>query len=362
MRRIQVAVVLAVLIAAASPVVAQAALLWTLVASPLTVSTGTSTNFSLTATTLDVLSPIRCIEVEVPRNFDVEGFGAAAGWTTSIAGSSGNRVRVSSTTGIGGLLNPLSTTFSIRARALSVGQLEWPADAFSRQDCGGSGSLVSVPPLVLVTGPTITPTPVPTPVPTPPPTPAPTPTLAPTAAPTPTPTPVVPSLPLPLPSLPLPLPSIDLQPTPTPIPGATPPSTPAVNGQEPSRSQAPGATPAATSLGAQGSPADASSSPTPSPSDADGFPGAVPTIPGAGPVNGDPVEAPPRVGFEAGEVELGLGTLGFMEVAIVWIVPAATIAGPGLLLLLVVALQATGALAWVPAVRRLRGDDEPIPA
>jgi hypothetical protein len=51
-----------------------------------------------------------------------------------------------------------------------------------------------------------------------------------------------------------------------------------------------------------------------------------------------------------------------MEVAIVWIVPAATFVGPGLLLLIVVALQATGALAWVPAVRRLRGDDEPMPA
>ena len=359
MRRIQVAVGLAVLIALGSPVVAQAALLWTLVASPLTVSTGSSTNFSLTATTLDVLSPIRCIEVEVPRNFDVEGSGAAAGWTTSIAGSSGNRVRVSSATGIGGLLNPLSTTFSIRARALSVGQLEWPANAFSRQDCGGSGSLLSVPPLVLVTGPTLTPTPVPTP--------APTPTVAPTAAPTPTPTPVLPSLPLPLPSLPLPLASIDTQPTPPPIPGATPrstprpTSTPAVNGQDPSRSQAPGATPAATPLGAQGSSEEGSTA-IPSPSNADGFPAAVPTISGAGPVNGNPAEAPPRVGFEADEVELGLGTLGLMEVAIVWIVPAATIAGPGLLLLIVVALQTTGALAWVPAVRRLRGDDEPIPA
>jgi hypothetical protein len=79
-------------------------------------------------------------------------------------------------------------------------------------------------------------------------------------------------------------------------------------------------------------------------------------------VTGDPAEGPPRVGFEAGEVELGLGTMGLMDIAIVWVVPAATIAGPGLLLLIVVALQATGALAWVPAVRRLRGDDEPMPA
>ena len=46
----------------------------------------------------------------------------------------------------------------------------------------------------------------------------------------------------------------------------------------------------------------------------------------------------------------------------VWIVPAAAFAGPGLLLLILVAVQATGALAWIPAVRRLRGEDEPIPA
>lgn len=43
----------------------------------------------------------------------------------------------------------------------------------------------------------------------------------------------------------------------------------------------------------------------------------------------------------------------------VWAVPAATIAGPGLLILLWMALQAGGALAWLPAVRRLRGDRSP---
>jgi hypothetical protein len=79
-------------------------------------------------------------------------------------------------------------------------------------------------------------------------------------------------------------------------------------------------------------------------------------------VKGDPAVGRPRIGFEAEELQLGLGTLGLMEVAIVWIVPAASFAGPGLLLLIVVAVQATGALAWVPAVRRLRGEDEPITA
>ncbi len=46
----------------------------------------------------------------------------------------------------------------------------------------------------------------------------------------------------------------------------------------------------------------------------------------------------------------------------VWAVPAATIAGPGLLVLLWLALQAIGAAAWLPSVRRLRGDEESRPA
>ncbi len=59
---------------------------------------------------------------------------------------------------------------------------------------------------------------------------------------------------------------------------------------------------------------------------------------------------------ERTSVDVGFGDL-LLDGAVVWAVPAAAIAGPGLLLLLVVALQAGGMLAWVPAVRRLRGED-----
>ncbi len=325
-----------------------------------------STTFTLTATNTDPAaallssSEIGCVVLDVPANFSVQGAvvtGSNSGGGWHVDSVAGNRVTVHTDSGGDRLKHLGWVRFTVTATATSTGSLAWNARAFRAQDCGGSGALLGVPPIVLVTGPTVTPTPIPTPVPTPPPTPAPTPTLAPT--PVPTPTPVVPLLPLPLPSLPPPLPSTGILPTPPPIPGQTPrstppsTSTPAVVGQEPSRSQAP--------LSAQGSPAVANTSPTPSPPGADGFAAAVPTIPGAGSVNGDPAAAPPRVGFEAGEVRLGLGTLGLMEVAIVWIVPAATIAGPGPLLLILVALQATGALAWVPAVRRLRGDDEQVP-
>ncbi len=53
-----------------------------------------------------------------------------------------------------------------------------------------------------------------------------------------------------------------------------------------------------------------------------------------------------------------MGDLGMLSGVGVWAVPAATIGVPGLLILAWVALQAAGALARIPAVRRLRGDDE----
>ena len=42
----------------------------------------------------------------------------------------------------------------------------------------------------------------------------------------------------------------------------------------------------------------------------------------------------------------------------IWSVPAATLGVPGILLIVWVALQAVGALAWIPAVKRLRGDED----
>jgi hypothetical protein len=57
-----------------------------------------------------------------------------------------------------------------------------------------------------------------------------------------------------------------------------------------------------------------------------------------------------EVGVEVGGIDL-LGDP-------VWAVPAATIAGPGLLVLLWLLLQAIGAAAWMPSVRRLRGEEQ----
>jgi len=52
-----------------------------------------------------------------------------------------------------------------------------------------------------------------------------------------------------------------------------------------------------------------------------------------------------------------IGGIGFLANP-VWAVPAATIAGPGLLVLLWLFLQTVGAAAWMPSVRRLRRDED----
>ena len=340
--------------------------LWTLTASPLAATTGASTIFTLTATNADPAaallssSEIGCVVLDVPANFTTQGAvvtGSNSGGSWHVDSVVGNRVTVHADSG-GDRLEYLGwVRFTVTATGQSTGSLAWGARAYRQQDCSGTGALLGVPPVIVVTGATVTPTPGPTPILTPLPTPTPKPTLAPTPAPTPT----------PLLPLPLPLPSIGILPTPTPTPTPNPAAptptprsapTPSALEQEPAPQEARGGTPAATPPTSQSTGAV----PTPSPSGSDGAPAAVPSILGAGTVNGEPGAALPRIGFEADEIELGLGTMGLMEVAIVWIVPAASFAGPGLLLLIVVAVQATGALAWVPAVRRLRGEDEAIPA
>jgi hypothetical protein len=71
---------------------------------------------------------------------------------------------------------------------------------------------------------------------------------------------------------------------------------------------------------------------------------------------------PPTVAFDEQRLELGAMDVDLLGSVEIWSVPAATLGVPGLLLIIWVGLQAVGALAWIPAVRRLRGDDaEPAP-
>jgi len=63
----------------------------------------------------------------------------------------------------------------------------------------------------------------------------------------------------------------------------------------------------------------------------------------------------PRVGSIALS---GLGALTFGGID--WLVPGVVLTVPGLLLVLVVLLQAAGALAWVPVVRRRLGRQDDV--
>lgn len=310
-----------------------AAIVWTLVASPLVATTGTATTFTLTATNT-LSGRIRCLWVDVPSNFTVASsqvLGSTGGnsWTSSV---SGNRVTVWTMSG-GDELHALDNVqFTIRATALSTGSLAWAARAFADQGCTGQTALVGVPPVVIVTGPTLTPTPVPTPKPT----------LAPTPRPTLAPTP---------PLVPVETPRIVLPPVVVPpvvVPPATDEPTPSPSPSDRGTSTAP-----APSRGASAEPSQRVL-----PQPGGGFDG--PAAPAAQqPPAEEPTAIRPAValGQEDG-VQLDIGAVDVMASVQAYAVPAAAIAVPGIVLLIWLGLQAIGALAWIPAVRRLRGRDD----
>ena len=212
--------------------------------------------------------------------------------------------------------------------------------------------------------------------PAPTPTPAPTRTPSPTATPSPTSTPLLPlptsSASIPLPSIPLPwlpLPSL-LPPTlPVPLlplpPSSTQPSSTASASASPDTS--PGATasptPSATAVPGQSDGGPASSGSTvgapPAGAGAGGGPAAASLGGSTGAERGDPGFRLPSTPFGDQRIDLAGASVGLFAGIEIWAVPAATIAFPGLLVLLWVALQTAGAAAWMPAVRRLRGEDDP---
>jgi len=77
---------------------------------------------------------------------------------------------------------------------------------------------------------------------------------------------------------------------------------------------------------------------------------------GVASVDGFLVAPPDGAQDGAGDLGLGLGGIDLLAGGL-WVIPAASVAGPGLLVLLWLAIQAAGAAAWIPAVRRLRGED-----
>lgn len=310
------------LVALGAPGVVLAALLWSLTVSPLTVAVGNPTTFTLTATnqdlTADLLSSqeIGCVIIDVPVTFSVSGAAVTGASTGSswVASRVDNRVTVHTTSG-GDRLETLDwVRYTISATATSTGSLAWDASAHRQQDCSGPGSLLGLPPTVLVVSSPATPTPTPTPTPT---------------------------LPLPTPTLPLPTLTLPSD-TPTPTPTGSPRPTPISSSDPSTQASSDEATPSPP--GATGSPSGGPPS-TPDPA---ALPGGI--TPASGPLAMRFVD--PRLG-------LGVGAIGVLAGVEVWVVPAAAIGGPGLLVLLWVALQAAGAAAWLPAARRLKDANGP---
>jgi len=139
----------------------------------------------------------------------------------------------------------------------------------------------------------------------------------------------------------VPLPSIGLV---TPAPTVRPPS------PVPSPTPSPSATPSGSAV----------ENVAATPPGTGGLPsGSAPAGSGAGAVP-LAVGEPGGSGGSVGEVSLG--PLGVIDGITVWAIPGAIVGGPGLLVILWVLLQTGVALAWIPAVRRLRGKDSSGPA
>lgn len=290
------------------PAMAQV-LIFTLVGTPLTVTQGQSTDFSFTAINVDPM-PIACVEVLFPSEFWISGFGTpvASNGATWSATLQDNWVLVHNDDGLGSLSTGDSVTFTVTALATAPGAFLLENHVHNNPACDGNN--LDGPPLAVTVLPSSGPTPAPTATEAP--TPAPTPTA--THAPTATPTPVV-------------------------TPRATPASTPPANGSPTPRPGDPSPSP------------DASGSARPSP--------PAPAPGGTSSGGPDAVRVAPLDAADGGTGDLGVGldVLALLDGPFVWIVPGAAVGVPGLLVLVFVALQAMGAMAWIPAVRRLGGDD-----
>ena len=242
-----------------------------------------------------------------------------------------------------------SVTVSIPVLAVVPGTYTWSATAYAAQDCTKPFPEQIKPSvtvyLLVAPTPTPTPTPAPTPKPTPKPTPTPRPTPRPTPARTPTPAPT---------ATPTPTPAATAKGGATPDPTAQP-STALTVSPSPEGSEPPG--PASTPAGGGPIPRETpSASPRPS-ADSDGGSGS-----GVG-------AALLMAGFDGGDggpsdggapaISLASAFTNPFGQGFAWAVPGLVLSVPGILLVLaVIAVQALGAAAWLPVVRRRIGSFE----
>ncbi|HEX9609444.1 MAG TPA: hypothetical protein VGA26_01550 [Candidatus Limnocylindria bacterium] len=309
-----------------------AGVLWTMTVSPPTAAVGDDTTFTFTATNLDPLLGIACVIVEIPTAINPGEVWIAGGSTAEVwtAWRSGQLVTAVIDTGDGDqkLRAGEWLSFAVTGVPVQTGAHGISAVAYSGHECVNDARDLAAPRVVVISGPLASePTHAPTPVPTP------SPTSSPTAEPIPEPIATLP----PIPATPVEQPRI----LPTPLPAATPTSSP-------SAPETPPASPA-------------SETPTASPDSQ--------AVVAARPVGGG-TDAPPAASARtaalavgraegSGEAagELSLGPLGVIDGVTVWAIPGAVVGGPGLLVILWVALQAGVAAAWIPAVGVMRGRD-----
>lgn len=311
MRR-RLAALVAATLAAAVPALAFGAG-WTPVVNPGNATQGQAMTFSVTATN-NAPQQLGCLEVDLPTSFVILSLGnptsnSGGVWAPT---AMGNTVVVDVDSGGGSLANGEWVTFTITARPTAAGSFTWANRAYPADQatpyCQGTPN--AGPPLQITVAPAATPSPAPTV--------APTATPTGTTAPTPSATPVQ-----------------NVTPTPAPTPGAGQTGTP---------------DPRATAT-----PRQASSSP-------EGSESARPAVPSPGESAGGGNALRLASSGDSGDgftddLGAGLDMLTLLDGPLMWVVPGAAVLGPGLLVILFVALQALGALAWIPAVRHFGGED-----
>lgn len=329
-------------------VLAAPALFWHLTLTPSIAEEGTATSFVVRVDVSTIgLSPqlipgghVACVEVDLPASFVIQ---SVSNPTATVQGNANPKWVRQAGTGNAVIAYAVKDpdrlknngdwmTFTVTATPTAPGTFPWQNLVHGAKLGCGDTALPGAAQWV-----TVNPAPAPTPVPTPKPTPIPT--VIPTLSPLPT----LPPLPTPLTS-PTPVPL--MSPTPVPSPGSS------WSGETPQPGE-PTPTPD-PSVSATVTP-----SPSPSPSR---LPSATESPPAlsVAPVNDSD-------GGGSGDLGMGLDLLSLLGGQFSWFVPGAAVGGPGLLLIIFIALQSFGALAWVPAVRRLGGDDErkrrrPLPA
>jgi hypothetical protein len=301
-RRITAVLVLVAAFAALATPVA-GAVGWTLVGGPLTATVFQPTTYTFTATNLAYGNDIGCVEIQLPATYVIDSLGTPSAsngddWIAEPYGS--DWILVHSESGGGRLEIGEWVTFSFTATATQVGAQLWGNHAHRQQDCSGAEIEPGIMPMVVT--PVLLPTPTPAP-PTPPP-------------------PTPPPLPLPTPP-PLPIGSTPPEPTPTPRPTPTPTPQPSASEEE--------------------------------------RPAPVAVVPPNEPPSAGPAaRMAPLPEGQTSSIGIGTEVFALLEGPLVWFVPGAAVGVPGLLVLLFIALQAAGAMAWLPAVRRMSGDPVPI--